>query len=83
MRVPVDRLHRQRVGAVRQAKGRPAIRIEPIGDVAHAVLLFDLHIAGVRDGEVHGRDAGDIVAVQEQRQSYLRESVWAKPARSG
>jgi len=29
------------------------------------VLLLDLHIAGVGDGEVHRGDAGDIVVVDK------------------
>ena len=47
MRVTVNGLHRNGIRALRQAESRPAVGIEPVGDVADAVLLFDLHIASV------------------------------------
>ena len=47
MRVTVNRLHGNGIRALRQAESRPAVGIEPVGDLADAVLLFDLHIACV------------------------------------
>ena len=67
----MHRLHADGVGALRQAEGGAAVGIEPVCDVADAVLLLDLHVAGMGDGEVHGRDAGDIVAVEKQRHGNL------------
>jgi len=77
-------LHRNRVRALRQAEGGPTAGIEPVGDVADAVLLLDLHVAGVGDGEVHGRDAGDIVAIEKEWHNYLQRIVSGRPpVRSG
>src|ERR1700737_5078775 len=71
-------LHGDRIRALRQAEGGAPVGIEPVGEVPDAILLFDLHVASMGNRQVHGRDARDIVAVQEQRQSYLRESVRAQ-----
>src|SRR2546423_5820713 len=73
MRVTMHGLHADRVGALRQAEGGAAVGIEPVCDVANAVLLLDLHVASVGDGEVHGRNAGDIVAVEKQRYGNLSD----------
>jgi hypothetical protein len=83
MRVSVDGLDTDRVGTLRQAEGRPALGIEPVGDVSDAVLLFDLHVSRVGNGKVHGCDAGDIVAVQEERHSYLINPYGRYRARCG
>ena len=82
MRVSVDRLHAEGVRALRQAEGGPAAGVEPVRDVFDAVLLFDLHVAGVGPGQVRGGDPRNVVAIQEEWHSYLN-NVYGPNARCG
>src|ERR1700694_344434 len=79
--VTVHRLHGDRVRTLREAEGGPALRIEPVSDVPDAVLLLDLDVSGVGNGKVNGGHAGDIVAVQEERHSYLINALGTCPLR--
>src|SRR6267143_3598970 len=79
MGVSVDGLSSKNNRALRQAEGGPTARVEPVRDVLDAVLLFDLHVAGVGPGKVCGGDPGNVVAIQEQRHSYLINPSGAKP----
>lgn len=59
------------VRRIREAEGRLPLVIEPVGDVAHSVPALDLQIPDVGLRQVFGGHTGKLVAVEEERHTFL------------
>ena len=84
----VDRFDRCPVAPFSKAEDCPVVLVEPVRDVAHAVLVLDGEVELVCSCDLGGRRAGDLVAVEEQCHATDASGVrrharefWAPPAR--
>ncbi len=63
----VDVLDRLAVRSFGEAEDRRRVGIEPVGQVAHAVVVLDPHVGAVGGGDVFGAGTGHVMAVEEER----------------
>ncbi|HYH91633.1 MAG TPA: hypothetical protein VD763_00615 [Candidatus Saccharimonadales bacterium] len=58
--------HCVRIGSVREAERSLAVVVEPVGQIADAVLVLDRDVLDVGSRQILGAGAREIVAVEEE-----------------